>query len=117
MSGDRIIEVADVVPFIPPAVGALLGVRYAQGQTVRERVLSWGLAMSCGLFFGSAIGEYFGFGRATTGGIMFGLAAIGMEAVAYVIAAFRQGITDPASTAGKWLDAILGRRRGGGDDA
>lgn len=108
---DRFMELSDVIPFIPPAVGALLGVRYAQNQTVRERVVSWGIAMAFGLFVGAGLGEYFAFGRATTGGIMFGIAALGMEVVAYVIAALRQGVTDPASTAGKWIDAVLGRRR------
>jgi hypothetical protein len=106
-------ELQDVVFFIPPVIGALLGARYAQGQTVRERVLSYGLSAAMGIFVGAGLGEYFSLGRWATGGLQFFVAAIGMEALAYVIAALRQGITDPASTAGKWIDAILGRRRDG----
>lgn len=106
-------QLSDVVPFVPPAIGAVLGARYAQNQTPRERLLSWLLSMATGWFIGAGVGEHFGLSYGVTGAIMFTLAAVGMEALAYVIAAFRQATADPASAARKWIDAILGRRADG----
>lgn len=111
MGLDHDISIQDVILFIPPLIGGLLGARYAEAQTVRERVTSYLIAATCGVSVGAGIAEYLHLGPWTQGAVMFTLAAVGQEAVAYVIAALRQGITDPASAAGKWIDAVLGRRK------
>lgn len=104
-------ELQDFVFFLPPLVGALLGARYAKGATVRERATSYVVATVMGISLGAAAAEHWSLGPWVMGAIMFTVSAVGQEALAYVIAALRQGVNDPASTAGKWIDAVLGRRR------
>jgi hypothetical protein len=106
-------EPGDIVFFVPPLLGGLLGARYATGTTVRERVLAYALSVAAGIYIGAGVGEYFHRGPWGMGGLMFFVAAVGQEALAYVIAALRQGVSDPASAARKWIDAILGRRSDG----
>lgn len=103
------LSASDLVPFIPPAVGAVMGMRYAQDQTAGERLLSWAVSMGFGLYIGAAIGEYFGLGHITTGGVQFALAAVGMEIVAYVVALLRTAAKDPLASFRRFIDAILGR--------
>jgi hypothetical protein len=103
-------EVQDVVFFGAPLIGALLGARYAQGRTVRESVTTYVVSYGAGLFVGAGVGEYLGLGYLATGALMFTIGAGGQEVMAYVIAALREGAKDPASTARKWIDAVLGRR-------
>jgi hypothetical protein len=101
-------ELKDFLFFIPPLIGGLLGFRYAQGRTAREMVVSYAISVAAGIYVGAGLGEHFGMGYWTTGGVMFTTAALGYEALAYVIATLRGG--DPAGALQKWLDAILGRR-------
>jgi phage shock protein PspC (stress-responsive transcriptional regulator) len=104
-------EIIDALTFfVPPLVGALWGARYAEDQTPRERLTTWATAVVMGTIAGGASGEYLGFGPWLMAVVMFSVAAVGNEVFAYIVAAFRQGIKDPASAAGKWMDAILGRR-------
>jgi hypothetical protein len=108
---NRLDDLRDVVLFlVPPLVGALFGARYTKDQTIRERVTSWAVASGMGIFVGGGIAEHFSLGHWTTCGVAFLVASVGMEALGYIIAALRQGVIDPASTAGRWIDAILGRR-------
>ncbi len=95
---------------VPPLAGAIFGARYAKDQTRREAAITFATSAVMGVIAGGAAGEFWGAGPWIMSVVMFSAAAVGREAFAYVIAALRQGVTDPASTAGKWIDAILGRR-------
>lgn len=103
-------ELQDVVFFVPPLIGGLLGARYVEGRTVRETVTAYLTAVVMGISIGAGSSEYLHLGPWATGGIMFTVASVGHEAFAYIIAALRQGVSDPASTFRKWVDAVLGRR-------
>ncbi|UYN96596.1 MAG: hypothetical protein KIT25_06590 [Enhydrobacter sp.] len=100
----------DVVsPFVPPALGALLGLRYATHRSPRDRMVSWLLAVGAGLYLGGAVGEFYGLGPRVTGGVMFLIAMLAMELFAVLVAALRQLAADPAGAFRRWLDAWLGR--------
>ena len=103
------INLRDILPFLPAAFGALLGSRYYRDQPMRERFLSWVLSLAMGYYVGGGIGAHFGWAEATTYGMMFSLSSVGMQIVAYVMAALREGILNPSTTAGRWVDVILGR--------
>lgn len=98
-----------VAPFVPPAMGALIGLRYATHQSPRDRTVSWFLSVGAGLYLGGAIGEFYGLGIKSTGGAMFLIAMLGAELFAVAIAALRQWAADPVGTFRKWRDAWLGR--------
>jgi len=96
-------------PFLPPAIGAYIGLRYASSQNARDRAASWICAAAAGIYIGAGLGEYFGLGLKVVGGLMFVIAMFSAELAAVVIAALRQWSTDPAGTFRRWLDAWLGR--------
>jgi hypothetical protein len=103
------INLKDILPYLPAAFGALLGTRYRKAQTLRERLLAWVLSLTMGYYVGGALGAYFSLPEATTYGIMFSIGSVGMEIVAYVMSALREGILHPSTTAGRWIDVVLGR--------
>lgn len=96
--------------FLPSAIGAVLGMRYKEASTWRERALGFGLSMAAGYYLGGAIGAYFGLPIEVTWGIMFTLGAVGTEVIAYLFALLREGIASPTTAFGKWIDIIFGRR-------
>lgn len=98
-----------LAPYVPSALGALIGARYAQDQTPKERVLTWLMSAALGVFVGAAVGDYYTLSRIETGGLQFALAALGMEFVAYAFALLRQAVADPMEALRKFLNAIMGR--------
>jgi hypothetical protein len=96
-------------PFVPPALGALVGLRYAAHRSPRDRAVSWFLSVAAGLHLGGAIGEFWELGMRATGGVMFLIAMLAMELFAVAVAALRQWAADPVGTFRKWRDAWLGR--------
>ena len=46
-----------LVPYLPPAFGALMNLPYARKQTVAQRVASWAVGTAVGLFVGGAVAE------------------------------------------------------------
>lgn len=96
-------------PVLPPALGALVGLRYVAQQTPRQRFFSWVCSMGAGIYIGAALGEHFGLGVKSIGGLMFVIAMLGSELFGVAIAACRQVSADPVGTFRRWLDAVLGR--------
>jgi hypothetical protein len=98
-----------VVPFVPPLVGAYVGLRYAVRQTPRERWATWGCSAAAGIYLGAGLGEFYGLGTKVTGALMFVIAMFGSELCAAAIAALRQFAADPVGIFRRVVDAILGR--------
>ena len=107
---------------VPPAFGALIAARWAKasapprpedGKITSRRadlVFSWFCSMGLGIFFGPAVGEHFQLGDSQKMAAGFGIALIGLELIALVVAALRQWASDPVGTFARWRDALLGRR-------
>jgi hypothetical protein len=108
---------------VPPAFGALIAARWEKAgaaprpedsKPTRPRradlVFSWFCSMGLGIFFGPAVGEHFQLGDTQKMAGGFGIALIGLELIALVVAALRQWASDPVGTFARWRDALLGRR-------
>lgn len=102
--------VDSVAPFVPPALGAFVGLRYAESQGARDRAVAWFCSAMIGIYTGPMIGEHFELGGKTTVGMSFLIAMFGAELVAVVVRALRQWSDDPVGTFARWRDAIMGRK-------
>ncbi len=49
-----------IVPFLPPAFGAMLGLKWAQGQTRQQKVVSFAFGVGVSMYFAPAIAEVVG---------------------------------------------------------
>ncbi len=98
-----------VLPFVPPSVGAAMGLRYAVQQSPRGRLVTWACSAVAGIYLGAGLGEFYGLGARTTGALMFLISMFATELFAVAIAALRQWATDPVRTFRRWRDAWLGR--------
>jgi hypothetical protein len=98
-----------VVPFVPPMLGAYIGLRYAARQTLRERLVTWVSSAAAGIYLGAGLGEFYGLGTKVTGAVMFLIAMFGSELFAAGIAALRQLAADPVGVFRRVLNTITGR--------
>jgi hypothetical protein len=106
-------DVWDAVgPFIPPALGAFIGLRYAAEATKRDQLIAWSCSAAAGIYLGAAISEFYGLGLKTAGACMFLIAMFGSQLFAVGIAALKQWAADPVSAFRRWRSAWLG----GGDE-
>jgi hypothetical protein len=96
-------------PFIPPAIGAYFGLRYAAEQSRKERVTTWFCSAFLSLYLGAAIGEQWQLGIKATTAASILVAMLLSEIVGALVAAARQWSTDPVGTFRRWRDAWLGR--------
>lgn len=101
---------------VPPALGALIATRWVsvprEGRPPPSRgglAFAWFCSMALGIFFGPALGEHFALGDRQRMAAGFGVALIGLELIALVMAALRQWTADPVGTFTRWRDALLGR--------
>lgn len=99
-----------LIPLVPPALGALVGLRYAQNQTMRDRAVAYVGSVVLGIYLGPALGEHLSLGPKTIVGVSFLIAMLGTELFAVAVAAMRQWAADPVGTFAKWRDALLGRK-------
>ena len=98
-----------VVPFVPPLVGAYIGLRYAVQQTPRDRLVTWVCSAAAGIYLGAGLGEFYGLGTKVTGAVMFLIAMFGSELFAVGIAALRQVAADPLGMFRRLFNTIMGR--------
>ena len=101
-------------PFIPPALGAFIGLRYSPDATRKEQAVAWGCSCMAGIYLGAALGEFYTLGMKTTGATMFLIAMFGSQLFAVAIAALKQWATDPVATFRRWRSAWLGGSDDGG---
>lgn len=111
-----------LAPWLPPALGAFIGLRYRREgeggpQRNRDKVVSWACAMGAGIYLGAMIGKRYDLSFEEVGGAMFLIAMLASELFAVliygvrdvVLATFRQWAADPVGTFKRWRDAWLGR--------
>jgi hypothetical protein len=96
-------------PFVPPSIGAYFGLRYAQIQDPKERVVNWFSSAFLSVYLAQAIGEYWNLGVKSTAGLSIIIAMLLSEVVGILVAVARQFIGDPVGTFRRWLNAWLGR--------
>jgi hypothetical protein len=98
-----------LLPFVPPLLGAFVGLRYAVRQSARERLATWGCSAAAGIYLGAGLGEFYGLGTRVTGAAMFLIAMFGSELFAVGIAALRQWSADPIGVLRRIVGIVLGR--------
>lgn len=99
-----------IVPLVPPALGAAVGLRYTATCSPRDRAAGWILSVAMGIYLGPAIGEAFGLGPKTTVGVGFMLAMMGMEIAAAGVSFIRRVASDPVATIRSIIDAVRGNK-------
>ena len=109
MSDTSIKTVWDAIgPFIPPALGAFIGLRYSPDASKRDQAIAWGCSVMGGIYLGAGLGEFYGLGLKTTLAAGFLIAMFGSQLFAVGIAALKQWANDPAGTFRRYRNAILG---------
>ncbi|HZQ01424.1 MAG TPA: hypothetical protein VFB13_17900 [Reyranella sp.] len=100
---------ASAAPYLPPAFGALVGLRWAQNQTPLQKLTGFAGGFGLGVWFGPAVAEWFSLGpRATiAAGIL--IAVVGMDVMGGIMAAAKAFGSDPMGTLTSWWSAWRGR--------
>lgn len=109
---DRLYQLADAVaPYVPPALGALLGLRYAQNQTNLQKVTSWATGTLAGIYLAPWVGELLDLGPRGTVAVGFLIGFAGYDLMLGLTALMRQFGTNPLGTIRDALGAWF--KRGG----
>jgi hypothetical protein len=99
----------ELAPYLPPAFGALLGLRWAGRQGARQKVVSFVAGFGLAVWFGPAIAELLSLGPKATVAAGILTAIVGMDAIGGLMTAAAQFRSDPAGTLRSWLDVWRGR--------
>ena len=95
--------------FVPPMLGAYIGLRYAVDQTPKAKVLSFASSAVLACYFGPAVSEYFVLRPSAASAVSIVMAAVGMEIVAGFIFIARQFAAAPLDIVRKAIDMLRGR--------
>ena len=107
---DRLSQLAsDLAPYLPPAFGALLGLRYAKDQTPAQKVFAFGSGFGLAVYIGPALAELFALGPKATVAAGILVAVAGMDVIGGLLAVAAQFKENPTRTFRAWLNAWLGR--------
>ncbi len=116
MSAERLSWLGDAVaaitPFIPPSLGALVGLGYARNQTPMQKLVSFGTGAATGIFIGAALAEVFTLGPRATIGVGFLLGMMGYDLMLGLTAAARNFAADPLQSFKAWWGAWWNRGQG-----
>lgn len=107
---DRFAWLGDLAPYLPPAFGALVGLRWAREQSPRQKVLSFLTGFGLAVWFAPAIAELAALGPKATVAVGILTAIVGMDAIGGLMAVGTQFRNDPQGTFRGWLDVWLGRK-------
>lgn len=100
---------SDLAPYLPPAFGALVGLRYAKDQTPAQKALSFGVGFGLAVYFGPAIAELLGLGPRATVAAGVLTAVIGMDVIGGLMVAAAAFKANPLDAFRAWWRAWLGR--------
>jgi hypothetical protein len=107
MRADDIIR--ELAPYLPPAFGALIGLRYTKDQTPAQKASSFLTGFGLAVYCGPALAELLALGPKATIAAGILIAIVGMDIVGGLIVAARQFGSAPVAAFRGWLDAWLGR--------
>jgi hypothetical protein len=101
--------VRELGPYLPPAFGALIGLRYAREQTPVQKLSSFASGFGLAVWCGPARAELLALGPKATIAAGILIAIVGMDIVGGLIVAARQFGQAPAASVRGWLDTWLGK--------
>lgn len=99
----------ELAPYLPPAFGALIGLRWAKDQTPVQKCSSFGISFGLAVYIGPAVAELFSLGPKSTVAVGILIAVVGMDIIGGLIAAAAAFRSNPTGTLKGWIDAWLGR--------
>lgn len=99
---------ADIAPYLPPAFGAFIGLRWAQNQTPVQKVTGFAGGFGLAVYFGPAIAEFFTLGPKATIAVGVLTAVIGMDILGGLMAAAKAFGTNPLESFKGWWSAWKG---------
>lgn len=95
--------------FVPPMLGAYIGMRYAVDQTPKAKVMTFIASAVLACYLGPAASEYFALRPSAASAMTIVMASLGMELVAGLIFLARQFATAPLDIVRKAIDVVRGR--------
>ena len=104
---------SQVAPYLPPAFGAFIGLRWAQNQTPLQKVTGFIGGFGVAVYMGPAVAELLGLGPKATVAAGILLAVVGMDILGGLMAAASAFRVDPAGSFAKWWGAWWSRGGGG----
>ena len=99
----------EIAPYLPPAFGALIGLRYARDQTPLQKLSSFASGFGLAVWCGPALAELLALGPKATIAAGILIAIVGMDIVGGLIVAARQFGQAPVASVRDWLATWLGR--------
>ena len=93
---DRIQSMAaDVAPYLPPALGSLIGLYWSKNQTPMQKTIGFVAGFGLGMYFGPAASEVLNLGPKATVAAGILIAVVGMDIVGGLLAAAQAFRHDP----------------------
>lgn len=102
----------ELAPYLPPAFGALIGLRYAKDQTPLQKLSSFLSGFGLAVWCGPAVAELLALGPKATIAAGILIAIGGMDIVGGLLVAARQFGQAPLASVRDWLATWLGRGHG-----
>lgn len=108
---DRLREiVTEIAPYLPPAFGAFVGLRWAKDQTPVQKVTGFAGGFGLALYMGPAIAEFFGLGPKGTIAVGVLTAVVGMDILGGLMAAAKSFGNNPLESFKGWWSAWKGKQ-------
>ena len=106
---DRLREFAsEIAPYLPPAFGAFIGLRWATNQTPTQKLTGFAGGFGMAFYFGPAIAEFFSLGPKSTIAVGVLVAVIGMDILGGLMAAAKAFNLNPLESFKGWWTTIKG---------
>lgn len=99
----------DFAPYLPPAFGAFIGLRWAQNQTPTQKVVGFVTGFGLAVYFGPAVAELLSLGPKATVAVGILIAIVGMDIIGGLMAAASAFKSDPLGSFSKWWSAWWSR--------
>lgn len=100
---------ARLAPYLPPALGAFIGLRWAQNQTPQQKVTGFVAAFALSVYFAPAVSELLALGPKSTIAAGILIAVVGMDILGGLLAAARAFRRDPVGAFRAWWVAWWSR--------
>ncbi len=100
---------ASPAPYLPPALGSLIGLRWAGAQTPTQKVVSFGLSFGLGVYLGPAVAEILSLGPKATVAAGILIAIVGMDVLGGLMVAGTAFRNDPVGSFKAWWGAWWNR--------
>lgn len=100
----------EAAPYLPPAFGAFIGLRWAQNQTPLQKVTGFIGGFGMAVYFGPAIAEFFSLGPKGTIAVGVLTAVVGMDILGGLMAAAKAFGNNPLESFKNWFAAWKGNK-------